>query len=413
MHLVATAGPSGSSVLRRAWRLRRRTKKIRGWGPTPVEPGDSGKDPDMFAARPLGAFSHSAHGPAPAGQFARHRDVGHAALLARIVHSAAPVDEPPHARAGVPARCLVDYLPFDQAFRRPRRSLVVPGGLDEQLSQVLVASLGYPAVESRLAAGVLGGHEPHPCREARGGGEPREAVDLAGDRDRGDGVDALEAFERVARRLPPGLLGQRLDFRLERGLGGIGLAHAHAVVVQRRHGGAVPEVDPPDPRPEIPGPAVAPLAGGVPLVVDEPVSEQELRQPLLGADRVVARVGEGPRQIPRALAFGIGHVHLGDHAQRELHGEELRVAPVGLAAAVCGGLVHLGHGADDAVDAHRPQLAAQVKARHARLVDAFGVLGQRGCPRGDLAGLVAERPPDRLARFRDKRAGLHRPGVYV
>lgn len=139
-------------------------------------------------ARRLRPFGH---GPAPAGQLARHRDVGHAALLARIVHGAAPVDEPPHARVGVsPGRC-VDYLPLGQVFRRPRRSLVVPGGFDEQLSQVLVAGLGYPAAESGLAAGVLGGHEPHPRREARRRGEPREAVGLAGDRDRGDGVDVL------------------------------------------------------------------------------------------------------------------------------------------------------------------------------------------------------------------------------
>ena len=176
---------------------------------------------------------------------------------------------------------------------------------------------------------------------------------------------------------------------------------------------SVPEVDAAHPRPEIPGPAVAPLAGGVLLVVDESVPEQELRQPLLGAHGVIARVGQGPRQIPRALALGIGHVHLGDHSQRQLHGEELRVAPVGLAAPVGGGLVHLGHGADDAVDAHGAELAAEVEARHARLVDAFGGLGQRGDPRGDLAGLVAERFPGRLARLRDERAGLNRPGVDV
>lgn len=120
-----------------------------------------------------------------------------------------------------------------------------------------------------------------------------------------------------------------------------------------------------------------------------------------------ARVGS------RALALGIGHVHLGDHAQRELHREELRVAPVGLAAPVGGGLVHLGHGADDAVDAHRVQLAAEVEARRARLVDAFGGLGQRRGPGGDLSRLVPEGFPDGPARFRGERAGLHRPGVHV
>ena len=51
--------------------------------------------------------------------------------------------------------------------------------------------------------------------------------------------------------------------------------------------------------------------------------------------------------------------------------------------------------------------------RQARLVDAFGGLGQRRGPGGDLSRLVPEGFPDGLARFRDERAGLHRPGVHV
>ena len=106
-------------------------------------------------------------------------------------------------------------------------------------------------------------------------------------------------------------------------------------------------------------------------------------------------------------------MHLGDHAQRELHREELRVAPVGLAAPVGGGLVHLGHRADDAVDAHGAQLAAQVEAGHARLVDAFRGLGQGLYPRCELAGLVPERPPLDLAGLGREGAGLYRARVDV
>ncbi len=84
--LLRPAPPYRSTALWRAWRLRRRTKKIRGWGPTPVELGGSGKDPAMSAARPLGAFRHAAHGSAPARQLARYRDVGHARLLAGGAH---------------------------------------------------------------------------------------------------------------------------------------------------------------------------------------------------------------------------------------------------------------------------------------------------------------------------------------
>lgn len=106
-------------------------------------------------------------------------------------------------------------------------------------------------------------------------------------------------------------------------------------------------------------------------------------------------------------------MHLGDHSERQLHGQEMRVAAVRLAAAVGGRLVHLRHRADDAVDAHGAQLAAQVEAGHARLVDAFRGLGQGLYPRCELAGLVPERPPLDLAGLGREGAGLYRARVDV
>ena len=367
----------------------------------------------MSAARPLGAFRHAAHGPAPARQLARYRDVGHARLFAGGVHRAPPVDQPPHARVGVAARIGRDGLAFGQPLRRAGRAFVVPRGLDQQLPQVLVAGLGDAAAALGLAARMLGGHEPDPCGEARRPLEPREPVGLARDRGGRHGVDALQAPQRVARRLPPGRLRERLHPRLQRGLLGVRPMDAFAVVVERGHGRRVAQVDPPDPRPEIPGPAVFPLAGGIPLVVDAPVPEKELRQALLGAHGVVAGIRQRPRQVARPLALGIGHVHLGDHPERQLHREEVRVAAVRLPAAVGGRPVHLRHRADDAVDAHGAQLAAQVEARHSRLVDAFGGLGQGLHPRGELAGLVPERFPLDLAGLGHEGAGLYRAGVDV
>ena len=411
--LLRPAPPYRSTVLWRAWRLRRRTKKIRGWGPTPVELGGSGKDPAMSAARPLGAFRHAAHGPAPARQLARYRDVGHARLLAGGVHRAPPVDQPPHARVGVAARIGRDGLAGGRLLRRARRRLVVPRGLDQQFPQMLVAGLGDAAAALGLAARVLGGHQPDPCGEARRLVEPREPVGLAGDRDGRHGVDALQAPQRVARWLPPGRFRERLHLGLKRGLLLVGPADALAVVVERGHGRRVAQVDSPNPCPEIPGPTTLSLAGGVPLVVDVSVPEQELRQALLGAHGIVSGICQRSGQIACALALGVGHVHLGDHPERQLHGQEMRVAAVRLAAAVGGGPVHLRHRADDAVDAHRAQFPAQVEAGDARLVDAFRGLGEALHPRSDLAGLVTERFPVDLARGRDEGAGLYRAGVDV
>ena len=367
----------------------------------------------MLAARPLGAFRHAANGPAPARQLARYRDVGHARLLAGGVHRAPPVDQPPHARVGVAARIGRDGLAFGQPFRRARRAFVVPRGLDQQFPQVLVAGLGDAAAALGLAARVLGGRQPYPRGEARRLGETREPVGLARDGCGRHGVDALQAPQRVARRLPPGRLRERLHLGLQRRLLGVRPMDAFAVVVERGHRGGVSQVDPPDPRPEIPGPAALPLAGGVPLVVDVPVPEQELRQALLGAHGVVAGIRQRSGQIARALALEVWHVHLGDHPERQLHGQEMRVAAVRLAAAVGGRLVHLRHRADDAVDAHGAQLAAQVEAGHARLVDASRGLGQGFHPRCELAGLVPERFPLDLARGRHESAGLYRARVDV
>ena len=367
----------------------------------------------MSAARPLGILRHAAHGPASARQLARYRDVGHARLLAGGVHRAAPVDQPPHAGVGVAARIGRDGLAFDRPLRRARRAFVVPCGLDQQFPQVLVAGLGDAAAASGLAARVLGGHQPDPCGEARRPGEPREPVGLARDRGGRRGVDALQAPQRVARRLPPGRLRERLHLGLQRRLLGVRPADALAVVVERGRRGGVSQVDPPDPCPEIPGPAAPPLAGGAPLVVDVPVPDQELRQALLGAHGIVPGIRQRSGQVARPLALGIGHVHLGDHPERQLHGQEMRVAAVRLAAAVGGRPAHLRRRADGSVGAHGAQLAAQVEAGDARLVDAFRGLGQGLYPRCELAGLVPERFPLDFARGRHEGAGLYRARVDV
>ncbi len=225
-------------------------------GRRPSSPGIPGKTRICARRSPLGAFRHSAHGPAPAGQLARHRDVGHAALLARIVHGAAPVDEPasrPRWRCRLVAASTA-HLPLGPGLSATSTaSLVVPGGLDEQLSQVLVAGAWLSRARNRddrrwtCSEGTRPTHAAKP--DARG--EPREAVGLARDRSRGDRVYTLEAFERVAGRLPSRLLGQRLDLRARarpwrRRPRARARSSGPASPWRRR-----PEVDAADPRPEI------------------------------------------------------------------------------------------------------------------------------------------------------------------
>ena len=126
-----------------------------------------------------------------------------------------------------------------------------------------------------------------------------------------------------------------------------------------------------------------------------------------------SRLPAGWTATPEACRTGSRRPTRGDNPERQLHREEVCVAVVCLSAVVGGGPVHLRHRADGAVDARAAQLAVRVEAGDARLVDAFGGLGQGFHPRGELAGPVPERPVLDLARGRREGAGLYRSGVDV
>lgn len=111
MHLVATAVPSCRFVYLLTYVAASPShEQIRDWEPTAVELGESGRDPTMSAARALVPFRHAAHGPTPARQLARYRDVDHARLLVRGVHHASPIDQPLHVGVGAASRIGVGQI---------------------------------------------------------------------------------------------------------------------------------------------------------------------------------------------------------------------------------------------------------------------------------------------------------------
>ena len=361
----------------------------------------------------LAVLDHAAYRPAPARELAGGGDVGLVLVDAAPQHLLAPLHEPSDALGCVPSRRGVGRLALGQVLRMRAGAYVVPRGLDENPSQVLVAGLGDAALPRALPAGVLGGGEPEPSGERPGALEPGELAGLEHDVGGRHGVDALQAAQRVDPLLPSGLGRLCLDQPLEAGLvlhrlpGGVDVVGEHLVV------GLIGKRYRPYPGPVGGGPVLPPLPLGVRLAEDEPVPEQELRQPLLAAPQVLARVVEGPGQVARRLALVVGHPHLHDVADRQHARQELRVVAVVLPPPVGAGLDHLGHRADDAVDSHRGQPLLQVEPGDARLVDAFGGRVDGRHPARDLGGVVAEGGRADLAGHRVEGDGLYRARVHV
>ena len=145
-----------------------------------------------------------------------------------------------------------------------------------------------------------------------------------------------------------------------------------------------------DPCPMGGGPIALPLPGGSGFVEDQAMPEQELRQSLLAALQVLARVVQRAHQVARRLALVVGNPHLDDVSHGEHPGEELRVVAVVLPLAVGRGLDHLRDRADDAVDAQRCEPLLQVEPGDAGLVDCPGRLDRKDRV-GDGGGVVGER----------------------
>ena len=107
--------------------------------------------------------------------------------------------------------------------------------------------------------------------------------------------------------------------------------------------------------------------------------------------RAAGRRGRPPgreRGRGRPSVRSLSGTHASDDvAAGEEPGEPLGVAPVVLAPAVGGRPVHLGDGAYGAVDAERPQGAAEVEAGRAALVHRLGRLEPQ-CPLATDAGRI-------------------------
>ena len=148
--------------------------------------------------------------PDPAGELARHGGVGLARALARRGQRLAAAVEPGGAvvRPRAYRRGHVGAGGWGLGPRGARG--VVPCGLYERRARERVAGLGYPAAPLGLAARVLRRGQPAPAREGRRRAEPAEGPGLRREPEGRQGVDPLDAGQRLHRR-PPAVGARQRD----------------------------------------------------------------------------------------------------------------------------------------------------------------------------------------------------------
>jgi hypothetical protein len=144
-------------------------------------------------------------------------------------------------------------------------------------------------------------------RAERLGAKPAPVAELDGQRERrerGDAAETDEPADEIDVRLGSGELGDRL---VERVSSGLRVEHpAVALVEDDRERCAL------EPLPAKP-PVVRPRPGG--RVVDRPMAQEQLREPVAGPHQIAAGVLAGAYQIARGLLFGRRHPYGRDLTQ--------------------------------------------------------------------------------------------------
>lgn len=274
-----------------------------------------------------------------------------------------------------------------------------------------VARLGYPAAPLGLAARALRRDQPAPAREGRGRPEPREGARLGCEPEGRQGVDSLDAGERLDGRAPPVGPGEGEHLLLELPAVRLRAPRGRDVVLEHVALGPL-EPDPGYPPPVGARPGFLPRPVGVALVPDVAQPDQEHVEALPGAAVLHRGVVEGAVEVPGGLDGRIGQRDLHDVVGGEHAGDELGVAPVVLAARVRRRPLHPGDGGHGAVEAERAQLARHVEAGGAALVAGPGLLEPEG-PLRDLGGVRPEVTVHHLAGEGVERRGGDRSRVDV
>src|SRR3954447_23484882 len=265
---------------------------------------------------------HRCERPAVAGEFARDRDRDDGAPLAALFERVPTCVE----AAGALVSAVADGggLALPALLERragPQRPALMPGCFDQEPSRVRVAGLGDAAEATPLAARVLTRRQPEE-RPERLRPEACPVAELDRQRQRGqarDSTKAAEPADRVGKRR----LGSDLrDRPVERVPPRLRLQHRPVALVEgdrkRSRVKALPAQ-----------PAVVGERPG-PRVVDDPVPEQQLREPVASTHQLTTHVLAGTHEIARRLFVRLRHPHRNKLTQTQQPRQPLGITAIGL-----------------------------------------------------------------------------------
>ncbi len=270
-----------------------------------------------------------------------------------------------------------------------------------------VAGLGDRPLNARRPRGMLAGHQTDEGTDGAAG-EPVPVADLDRECEPGQGADPTQTSEsvhhvgelRVARHLadrgvePIPTSFDRQDVLV---VGVEGQPGRTAVQLRERlvsQPGVV-----------LPGPRLA-------AVVDDPVTQQQLRHPVPGPHQVAAAVLTGTDQVAGGLLVHSGDRHRGDLVESQQPGQVDRVLGVGL-DPIPGRLLQLRRRRDHASDPRHTQVSLKTETGRAGLVGHRHRTRQPLDPGPDVLVGRGQLRLDQLARDAIDRRRRDRSCVHV
>jgi hypothetical protein len=154
-----------------------------------------------------------------------------------------------------------------------------------------------------------------------------------------------------------------------------------------------------------------PAGPRLPAGPHDPLTQQELADPVPGPHQVRTDVFSGPDQVPRRLLRLGGHHHLDDFVELEQPGQMGCVAGVGL-DPITRWALQLRRRRDQTRHVVAAEVAGQAEAGRTGLVDHLHRARQARDPTEDVAGIGCQSSlPDlaggRVQPVRDDRPGMH------
>jgi hypothetical protein len=256
---------------------------------------------------------------------------------------------------------------------------IVPGGLDEETADVVVAGAGDRAPSTGLAAGVFAGDEAEVAHEGTWRPEAAEVVEFGDEADGGDGVDAAEAAEPGDGFLVRFLGGEFGEGRVDVLQTLLEFVDGDEIRVERGLAGAIVEGEGVKPR------HVTRAPGSLGPGEEAVTTKQELAHAMPGSGEVLLNVLPAAAEVPDRFLGLRGRANLREEVGSQELGELASISAVGLDAR---SRLHGRQGGSnhEAMDPQDAELTLEGIAGGPRLVAT-----------GQVASRLSQEPPGKAA----------------